>query len=482
MDLSTAAGNNDEVGPTDGDGEEEYEATETEPDDETTIAQEESLPRDMSYKQEIDLLQEEANLSIEELRRKYSAIEAEAGSNDQSDRLGEQDREADDNSNEEGEEEFIADETEVDDETTMAQEESLPRDMSYKEEIDLLESEANIPIEDLRAKYGVHEYGIESADEGEDRDIDGLEEDDSVNIDDEEDFVANEHEVDDETTMAAEEALPQEMGYQEEINVLQAEANLSVDELRNKYAAMYETTAGAEEGSVETTAEAEAEEGSDSDDNDEVVNADSDEPDPADDDAEFQPSLEHEVDDETTIEAEEKLTREMTYEEEISMLERENNMSVEELRAMYSGLLQENVTQDSVTDNSSSDEEESDEMDSQHEFESIDGKLKRKHDTMRDNQQSENAGSDAKRRKEPQVESDDGAEALNALEASAERARQTLATRPFLLANWVKLRKYQQVGLNWLVSMQTRRLNGILADGTSISHEYFLCRHWRLLT
>ena len=27
-------------------------------------------------------------------------------------------------------------------------------------------------------------------------------------------------------------------------------------------------------------------------------------------------------------------------------------------------------------------------------------------------------------------------------------------------------RKYQQVGLNWLVSLQSRRLNGILADGT----------------
>jgi hypothetical protein len=36
--------------------------------------------------------------------------------------------------------------------------------------------------------------------------------------------------------------------------------------------------------------------------------------------------------------------------------------------------------------------------------------------------------------------------------------------RPFLLASWVKLRNYQHIGLNWLVSLQTRRLNGILAD------------------
>ncbi len=57
--------------------------------------------------------------------------------------------------------------------------------------------------------------------------------------------------------------------------------------------------------------------------------------------------------------------------------------------------------------------------------------------------------------------------ALEALEASAERAQKTLASRPYLLTPWVKLREYQQIGLNWLVSLQSRRLNGILADGES---------------
>jgi SNF2 family DNA or RNA helicase len=63
-------------------------------------------------------------------------------------------------------------------------------------------------------------------------------------------------------------------------------------------------------------------------------------------------------------------------------------------------------------------------------------------------------------------ENDDGTAALDALEESAKKARETLASRPFLIPPWVKLRKYQQVGLNWLVSLQSRRLNGILADGT----------------
>lgn len=53
---------------------------------------------------------------------------------------------------------------------------------------------------------------------------------------------------------------------------------------------------------------------------------------------------------------------------------------------------------------------------------------------------------------------------LSSLEQYVELAKSTSVTRPFLLASWVKLREYQQVGLNWLISMQSRRLNGILAD------------------
>ncbi|EGB03975.1 hypothetical protein AURANDRAFT_55360, partial [Aureococcus anophagefferens] len=43
-------------------------------------------------------------------------------------------------------------------------------------------------------------------------------------------------------------------------------------------------------------------------------------------------------------------------------------------------------------------------------------------------------------------------------------ARQADAARPFLLDSTVRLRPYQQAGLNWLVSMHERQLNGILAD------------------
>jgi E1A-binding protein p400 len=36
--------------------------------------------------------------------------------------------------------------------------------------------------------------------------------------------------------------------------------------------------------------------------------------------------------------------------------------------------------------------------------------------------------------------------------------------RPFLLAPFLKLREYQEIGIEWLVSMYDKRLNGILAD------------------
>lgn len=53
-----------------------------------------------------------------------------------------------------------------------------------------------------------------------------------------------------------------------------------------------------------------------------------------------------------------------------------------------------------------------------------------------------------------------GESLVKALELSEIRARETHVTRPFLLSSWVKLRPYQQIGLNWLVSLQSRRLNG----------------------
>ena len=142
------------------------------------------------------------------------------------------------------------------------------------------------------------------------------------------------------------------------------------------------------------------------------------------------------VDDETTIEAEEKLGRDMPYEEEITLLNQENNMSVEELRAKYYG------ESDLASGKKRKISADSDTSDSQQ--------------SLRQNKMP--------RFEEKDLVHDEGVSALRSLELAESKARHTTVSRPFLIASWVKLREYQQIGLNWLVSIQTRRLNGILAD------------------
>ena len=60
----------------------------------------------------------------------------------------------------------------------------------------------------------------------------------------------------------------------------------------------------------------------------------------------------NEVDDETTMITEERLGRDMTYEEELDILNRENEMSVEELRAMYTGMNDTDKQESDVEDDS----------------------------------------------------------------------------------------------------------------------------------
>lgn len=124
-----------------------------------------------------------------------------------------------------------------------------------------------------------------------------------------------------------------------------------------------------------------------------------------------------------------RLGREITYKEELDALQKENEMSIKELKAHYS-------LADNSTDNSGDFE--------RNELRRKRRKIEKKSDS---NQTEEQMSSN---------------ELLQALQRSDTIARKTVATRPFLLSPWVKLREYQQIGLNWLVSMQSRRLNGIL--------------------
>ena len=252
--------------------------------------------------------------------------------------------------------------------------------------------------------------------------------------------------VDDETTLEAEERMGREMSHDEEMAMLKKENEIPIEQLRAMYQSIYDNDNNGDSGDANVADNANSPSITASllstVDETEVENE------------EYKPIEAEGIDDETTLEAEEKLGRDISYEDELALLKKENEMSVEELRAMYAKM-ESTSENDEAPDEMEVDEESS----VTHSAENI---SKRRRKGSDNSVVSEN---NKKQRENPtDEESDDGETALNALEASAERARKTLASRPYLLANWVKLRKYQQVGLNWLVSLQARRLNGILAD------------------
>ena len=457
----------------DNNDDDDFQACEPEPDDETTMEAEERLGRDMTYEEEIALLNKESEMSVEELRAMY------AGINEVNDTNASETNEPEDETIEEEEiissddadGEFEADKNEVDDETTMIAEERLGRDMTYEEELEMLNRENEMSVEELKAMYaGMYgnsgeneETSNHSQTEEETNAETSATDDDSLNDDDDE-FEADKNEVDDETTMIAEEKLGRNMTYEEEISMLNRESEISIEELRAMYAGMNDiggadATGDDDENDVDNNLQILTSKLIDNDsnytNNDEIVSA-------SDDDGEFQVTGPAEVDDETTMIAEEKLGRDMTYEEELEMLNQENEMSVEELRAMYAGM------NDADNDESGVEDSSSNKGDTTAKKDLDESEKKRKREEYASDIVLSDTDRDTKRSRDGTMSEseNDGTAAMKALEASAVKARETLASRPFLLAPWVKLRKYQQVGLNWLVSLQSRRLNGILADGT----------------
>ena len=444
---------------------EEIEVADLEVDAETTIAQDESLSLQLSAADELTLLQKEGQMSIDDLRSMYA--NRDQGTLETSTTLSNEEEEAFEDC-EEFEPPAVA---EVDDETTMEAEEKLGRDMTYEEEMALLKQDNDIPIEQLRSMYS-KAAALESDEANEDDDMDGddesnelaplhqtsathalagvlQDEDIGSDADGGEEFEFNESEaVDDETTIDLEERLGQDISYEDEIALLKRESEMSVEELRAKYAGIgsYATEEG---GGNSDESENQAEDHA-------IKNAKSSsltseffaQDEENHDEEEFAPNEGDAMDDETTIEAEERLGREMSYEEEIDVLKREGEMSVEELRKLYAGMVEDD-------DDSDRQNEETEESDAE--------EPPRKSSKRKRSSCDNNGGSNIS-----ETNDEDGLAALNALEASAERAQQTLASRPFLLAGWVKLRLYQQIGLNWLVSLQSRRLNGILADGKTV--------------
>lgn len=147
-------------------------------------------------------------------------------------------------------------------------------------------------------------------------------------------------------------------------------------------------------------------------------------------------------------------------------LKADNELSVEELRQKYSGLppaTEENSSEDADTERteeSSGDESNSDvDMDSEEEDESQESDVGLK--SLLDDSHAEGEG----------TKTDKNNDLINDAAAIAESIQpkgNTLSSTsvvtpvPFLLR--LPLREYQHIGLDWLVTMYERKLNGILAD------------------
>jgi hypothetical protein len=499
-------------------------------DDETTLIEEESQGRDMTYADEIALLQQENDMSVEELRQNYGSVlgalvpatlSLKNGSHDQSPRYASSARpvpspaqepapcvapagnlddvssnDDDDNDNclvvesaksrrampssgsvrpsrrtgedeamaktaalglyadttdlasasdLEGDGEFVANNKgAVDDETTLIEEERLGRDISYADEIALLQRENDMSLEELRAMYATNAVASSGAEKTNDESSVMSTSVASASVmshgSDEFAFDAQDA-VDDETTLIEEECRGRDMSYADEISQLQRENEMAVEELRAMYAnpvADAETSSAADNADLDHHSS-----GSD----------------------EFVANANDMIDDETTLLQEERLGRDMSYDDEIALLNKENDMSVEELRALYAGANAGSIKVAAAAQtgrkrpsrSSSSSDVDSDATPRLRRSR----RQKRRANTDLDSEKDDDSGENNKKTKSGNNQVDD---ALHTLQEKDRLARETNVTRPFLLSSWVKLREYQQIGLNWLTSLQARRLNGILAD------------------
>lgn len=456
------------------DQDDEFVADDEEVDDETTLDKEEMLPQEITELEEIQLLEQENELTIEELRKRYAVVlaapmretneDATALQYDYSGFKPAANGSANayltsgavstvDQPQSKVEEIIAASEDEasgsdfvrladdVGDEFVLGNEVTTGRNLPCNDELEHLKVENEIPIEHMRA---IDHRRNDNFYEDVESEADNLIGDDPVllsttqlladgsltgDADSSEEY-EDEEAFDDEKTMEAEEKLGRDMSYEEEIAMLDRENEMSIDELRAMYTQKEEEVD--EEDDVLDDKEALIE-------NSNTSQLASDSPRSIDDqenDGDFSPDEDIE-DDELTIAAEERLGREISAEEEITMLQKESELPVDEFRSMYQMLAEGTRDIDSLRPSST---------------------MKRK--------RREEADADDKKRLKHQ---DAGVEIIDKFEVSATLAKSTIASRPFLIPAWVKLREYQHIGLNWLVSLQSRRLNGILADGKPIS-------------
>ena len=476
---------------------------EDEEDDETTIAEAERSEKFGDGRRELAALQKDSEIPIEELIETYKAVqdmEVESPVGQAMD---------DDDSGAEASDEYEASDEEGDDETTIAQAEAEDSD-DAEEEIAKLKAETEQPIEDLLALYQRMQEAEAAEGEGArgdgnalaalmdeegssgrrgdeaGGDSDGAMDEEGTDVDEAREEApaagasdseySDAAEMDDETTIAMAE---QEDGgdAEEEISALQKGAEVPIEQLLELYAQMQEeqedgdgggdgdgdgdgdggegkaspdeersaAAVGGKHEDVEVDADEDADENEDSDENE-----DEDEDEDEDDFVGTE-----EADDETTIQHEEASKDDA--EAEIEALKKDTEQPIEELLAMYAQMQDE--LSDGTTAATSKDGGEGGEEDEDEEEEEME-------DGGDSGEGSARATDEGRATAASEVSQSDGQSdhLLKRMVKIDEQLRSRRVERPYLLTPTLKLRKYQEIGVSWLVSLHERRLNGILAD------------------
>eukprot|EP00946_MAST-07B_sp_MAST-7B-sp1_P002635 g2635.t1 len=236
------------------------------------------------------------------------------------------------------------------------------------------------------------------------------------------DYELSDASMDDETTLAEAERQMSGADYKDEINALKRESEMSIEELRAMYGGgtgegaggqgVASSSSSSSSAASSLVAVSGAENAEDADDGDYELSDAS-------------------MDDETTLAEAERQMSGADYKDEINALKRESEMSIEELRAMYGGGTGEGAGGQGVASGSS--------------------------------HRSVGKATSIRSKKRTRVEYTDPCE-IDTQDIDARILECSKHGMPFLMNPSLRLREYQKEGVNWLVSMCNRKLNGILAD------------------
>ncbi|XP_066594642.1 helicase domino isoform X2 [Prorops nasuta] len=280
-----------------------------------------------------------------------------------------------------------------------------------------------------------------------------------------EEFEPNQSSDDDEETIAkAEEEMKSTTNHKEEVELLKKESEIPLEDLLKDLPADY----------------LEDRNRSLSPDTKEVVEEEK----TTDGDTDFVAASDESSDEEDTIMEQEKLEKNEDHKKELDDLQAENEMSIDELMAKYGNMSDTPMEIDESDKESDKESEKDDEQGNEEPSSSSENESEESDDDETEDlkNNSENEGDvglkslleDLSTEQLNESKTEDRSEAHNemddvaALAESIQPKGNTLLTTsvvtkiPFLLKH--SLREYQHIGLDWLVTMYERKLNGILAD------------------